>query len=969
MRTGIFISGRTATEGGGYTITYDILNNLINKINKNNNDSFYFILVNDNDNFIKKKLIEKKIEFKEFKELKFLKNFKNLIFTFFPFIHHFLRFFNLDKYYNLEKEKKISIVWYLSAEYSYPFFKNYIATVWDLMHITDRQFPEVGNIIIKFYRSIVLKSFLKNSTKIITGTDYLSKILNKFYNIKYDNIIKIPHPTPSDFLKIKTTKPDNKIGKFFLYPANFWPHKNHKNLIKGFNLFNIKQKFKYKLILVGHIKNINYYNECLKLINSSQSRNNIIILNFVVLKKLINLYDSCEALIYASRCGPENLPPLEAFARNKPVLCSKYLGAFEQLKNYPIYFDPKKILSISHSLRFSIKNRYFKIKNFREFSQSKNVNNYIDTVLTNINNYNLNKLNTTVLGLNMSGHGDSSACLIKNGKLLSAVEEERFTKIKHCADFPVNSIRYCLENNNITLDDVNYISVNFDLKVNFIQKIVFVIKNIFNKSLIEIFKKNISKKNDILNKFYFNFGVDISKKINFIGHHLSHVFSTFFFTKLNSNSLIYSFDGSGDFSTFEMYLLKKNKHKLIGKNYFPHSLGFFYSAFSQFLGFSNYGDEYKVMGLSGYGRPIYLEKISKCIKKKYPFELNLKYFNLPKINYFNHQPIISKIYNKEFIKYCGKPRLSSDTNIAQIYKDYAASVQLIFNNIVLMHLKKLQAEYGVNKLYLTGGCAFNGLLTKRIIEENIFKEVNVSCNPGDAGGSVGAAFYTLYKKKLYIDNNQEQAFLGPSYSNEYIERNLVNKLINKKNYKTKFYNNFNDLVTKTAKLLAEEKIIFWFQDKIEWGPRALGNRSILADPRGAGIKDFLNEKIKKRETFRPFASAVMNEFADKYFYMNKKVSPFMNIIFNARENTKNQFPGVVHIDGTCRVQTVSEKENQKFYKLIKEFYKITNCPMVINTSLNIDGPIALTPTDAFNFFLQSKTKYIVLNNWLIELNK
>ena len=241
MRTGIFISGRTATEGGGYTITYDILNNLINKINKNNNDSFYFILVNDNDNFIKKKLIEKKIKFKEFKELKFLKNFKNLIFTFFPFIHHFLRFFNLDKYYNLEKEKKISIVWYLSAEYSYPFFKNYIATVWDLMHITDRQFPEVGNIVIKFYRSIVLKSFLKNSTKIITGTDYLSKILNKFYNIKYDNIIKIPHPTPSDFLKIKTTKLDNKIGKFFLYPANFWPHKNHKNLIKGFNLFNINK--------------------------------------------------------------------------------------------------------------------------------------------------------------------------------------------------------------------------------------------------------------------------------------------------------------------------------------------------------------------------------------------------------------------------------------------------------------------------------------------------------------------------------------------------------------------------------------------------------------------------------------------------------------------------------------------------------------------------------------------------------
>ena len=968
MKIGIFISGRNPTDGGGYTITYDILNTLINKINKNNKDSFYFILINDNDNFIKKRLIKKNIEFIELKEKKLIHNLKNFIFNICPPAHFVYRFCNLDRLYNLEKKKKISIVWYLSAEYSYPIFRNYIATVWDLMHITDAQFPEVGNFIIKLYRSIVVKRFLNKSAKIITGSDYLIKIINKVYNIKQDKIIKAPHPTPSVFIKTNTKKVDNTIGKFFLYPANFWPHKNHKNLIKGFNLFNIEHKLKYKLVLVGSIKIANYYNDCLNLINSTESKNNIILFGFVSIKKLINLYDSCKALVYASNCGPENLPPLEALARNKPVLCSKYLGAVEQLRDYPIYFDPNSILSICNSFRLLIKNSNLKIKNFKEFAELKNVNNYVDTILTSINNYNSIKLNTIVLGLNISGHGDSSASLIKNGKLLSAVEEERFSKIKHYSSFPVNSIKYCLAVNNITLDDVNYIAVNFDSKANYIRKIIFFSKNIFKLNLIKILTKHYSKSKDILNKFNYYFTKDVSKKLNYTRHHLAHAFSTFFFTNTNNNSLIYSFDGSGDFSTFEIYSVKKLKYKLIEINYFPNSLGFIYTAFTQFLGFREYGDEYKVMGLSGYGRPIYLEKINKCINKIHPFELNLKYFNLPEIRFINHRPFINQLYNEEFINYFGKPRSSSDSNIAQIYKDYAASIQKIFENIVLIHLKKLQSEHGANKLYLSGGCALNGLLVKKILELNIFKEVNVSPNPGDAGASAGAAFHLLSKKNSYIDNNQEQVFLGPSYSNEYIEKNLINKLINKKNYKIKFYNNFDDLAAKTARLLAEEKIVFWFQDKIEWGPRALGNRSILADPRGHNIKLFLNKKIKNRETFRPFAPAVMKELAQNYFYMNKKESQFMNIIFEAKEVTKKKFPGVVHVDGTSRVQTVSETENKKFYKLIKEFYKITNCPMVINTSLNINGPIALTPMDAFNFFLKSKSKYIVLNNWLIQLN-
>jgi carbamoyltransferase len=970
VKTGIFITARNSSEGGGYTISYDILNNLLYKINKNNKDSFYFILVNDNDNFIKKKLISKNIEFTDFKQNKTLSNFINFIFCICPLLHIFYRFCNLDKFYNLEKKKNIAIVWYLSAEYSYPFFKNYIATLWDLMHITDTQFPEVGNFNIKFYRSIVLKRFLKKSTKIITGSDYLIKILNKIYDIGYDKIIKAPHPTPTVFLKKKISKVNNKIGNFFLYPANFWQHKNHKNLIKGFNLFNIEQNLKYKLVLCGSInKDVNYYNDCLNLINSTQSKNNIIILDFINLNKLINLYDSCKALVYASNCGPENLPPLEAFARNKPVLCSKYIGAKEQLKNYPIYFSPKNISSIFNSFKFFIRNNNLRGKDFRKFSESRNIKYYIDDILNCIDNYKSAKLNTIVLGLNVTGHGDSSACLVKNGKLVSAVEEERFTKLKHCSNFPINSIKYCLANSNITLDEVDYISVNYNSHSNYIPKIIYFIKNIFNKSIYKNLYKNFNRNKNIISKFYFYFNTNVSKKLNFTRHHLAHVFSTFFFTNKNNNSLIYSFDGSGDFSTFEIYLVKKSKYKLINSNHFPHSLGFLYTAFTQFIGFSKYGDEYKIMGLSAYGRPIYVEKINKLIERIFPLKLNLKYLNFPKISNVNGMPITSKIYNKEFINLLGKPRLPLNDNIKQIYKDYAASIQKVFENIVLTHLKILKAKYGSDKLYLTGGCAFNGLLINKIIESNIFKEVNISCNPGDAGGSVGSAFQLLYKKKLYIDENNEKTFLGPSYSNEYIAKEIINKLVAKKNYKIKFYNNFNNLASRAAKILKEEKIIFWFQDKMEWGPRALGNRSILADPRGTDIKDFINKKIKKRELFRPFAPAVLKELANEYFYMNKKDSPYMNIIFKAKENTKKFFPGVVHVDGTSRVQTVSNKENKKFYILIKKFYKITNCPIVVNTSLNIDGPIALTPTDAFNFFLESKTKYIVLNNWLIKLNK
>jgi carbamoyltransferase len=572
-----------------------------------------------------------------------------------------------------------------------------------------------------------------------------------------------------------------------------------------------------------------------------------------------------------------------------------------------------------------------------------------------------------VLGLNLK-HGDASACIIKDGKLLSAAEEERFTRVKHCSHFPINSINFCLKQNNISIDEVDYIAHNSSWFYNFFPRVIFFSKHIIKYISWKKFLEFYSKNNYIKRNFFLYFNSKLDKKIVSVPHHLAHIFSTMFFLEDNKNALIFSFDGSGDFSTSESYLIKEKKIKFVEKNYFPHSYGFLYTAFSQFLGFSKYGDEYKVMGLAGYGKPIYENKIKKILKNLTPLELELKYFNIPTLDYSKHIPVINRLYNQKFINLFGNPRNENEEDsIDQEHKDLAASLQKVFEDMVLNHLTILKQKYGCNKLYLTGGCALNGLLAGKIIEAGLFESVSVGTNPGDAGGAIGSAFFLLHSKNEKIDPIQNTTFLGPGFNNEYIKKNIIDKIQEQNKYKIKFYENFDDLAAEAALIIKKEKIIFWFQDNMEWGPRALGNRSILADPSSKNIKNLLNSKIKKRELFRPFAPAVMEEFASDYFYMNNHKSPFMNIVFKARENTKNSLPGIVHVDGTSRVQTVGEGDNKKFYKLLQEFNKISNCPILINTSLNINEPIALSPADAFQFFLEAEIKCIVLNNWIIEL--
>lgn len=574
-----------------------------------------------------------------------------------------------------------------------------------------------------------------------------------------------------------------------------------------------------------------------------------------------------------------------------------------------------------------------------------------------------------VLGLNYK-HGDASACIVKNGKLLFAAEEERFTKIKNCSQFPINAIKFCLTSSGIEIKEVDHIAINSDPKYNFINKVSFFLKNIFNINLFKFIFKSLYKKN------YLKLQIKLFFENNFLGtiinvpHHLSHALSTVFFLENNTNALVFSFDGSGDFSTIESFLVRNNKIDLIEKNVFPHSLGFYYMAFTQFLGFLEFGDEYKVMGLSAFGNPIYKDKIkNNLIKSEYPLRLNLKYFNIPEITYYTHRPKVNLLFNKEFIKLFGQPRRNNDDQkMDQIYKDYAASMQKVFEEIVFKYLINYKKKYNLKKIYLTGGCALNGLLIGKIIESNLFESVNIGPNPGDAGGAVGAAFYPFIKKEIQIENVHNLPFSGPAYTNDFIKKNLINNIKNKNDYKISFYEDDRKLSIQVAEKINEEKIIFWFQDGMEWGPRALGNRSILADPTLKDIKDVLNLSIKKRELFRPFAPIVLEDYAQDYFYMNGCSSKFMNIVFRCKNITIKKFPGIVHYDHTSRVQTVNKNDNQKIFNLLNDFHAISGSPILINTSLNIKGPIAMSPTDAFNYYIESGVKTLVLNNWIIEKN-
>ncbi len=560
--------------------------------------------------------------------------------------------------------------------------------------------------------------------------------------------------------------------------------------------------------------------------------------------------------------------------------------------------------------------------------------------------------NFYILGISCFYH-DSAAALIKNGEIIAAAQEERFTRVKHDASFPINAINYCLNEADIHPEDIDYIVFYENPFLKF-ERILFTNIATFPKSLQQFL---LATKSWIKEKLWVESIIrerlDYDGEVLFGKHHLSHMASAFY-TSPFKKSAILTMDGVGEWATASYGIGKDNKIEIIKEMRFPHSLGLLYSAFTYYLGFKINNGEYKVMGLAPYGKPRYYDRIMNeliDLKSDGSIQLNLKYFAF-------HYGL--KMINRRFAVLFGGPSRKPDEPFTERHKDIAASIQKATETIVLKMADYVYQETKIKNLCLAGGVALNSVANGKLLKKSRFDNIYVQPAATDAGGALGAAlsvwYNTLKNKRIYM--GRENIYLGPSFTDEEIVSVL-------KQYPVKYEKYTPDqLVKRTAKLLADGRIVGWFQGRMEWGPRALGNRSILADPRRAEMKDKINKYVKHREAFRPFAPAVLSEYAEEYFEIENE-SPWMLFTVPVKKEKQKKIPAVVHIDGSARVQTVSEKDNPLFHQLLKEFYKITGIPVLLNTSFNIKGqPIVCFPENAINTFLKTGLDILVINNYI-----
>ena len=574
-----------------------------------------------------------------------------------------------------------------------------------------------------------------------------------------------------------------------------------------------------------------------------------------------------------------------------------------------------------------------------------------------------------ILGLNIF-HGDAAACIIKDGKILIAVEEERINRIKHSSGFPIKSINYCLKYSNLKISDIDFVCINRKPNVNLIKKILFVLKNKPSFSYILERAKNLKNISSLKDIFLRYFRKDQLKfKIITVEHHLSHISSSFHISGFDNSSVL-SVDGFGDFvSTMWGYADKKNIN-INGSVYFPHSLGIFYTAITQHLGFTNYGDEYKLMGLSSYGSDIQTEKLYELfVDRSHQFKLNLKYFNHVNnkfnLDFYDEKPIIGNLFNDKIKEVLGPARNPLD-EITPHHKDIAKSTQIIYEEIFFKVLNNLFDQTKNHNLCLSGGCAQNSVANGKILSNTKFKNLYVSSSSGDSGGAIGSATYFLSKKKIFL-NKEHSSYYGPKFSDDEIKRCIKNNEKKLNNISQINFKNDNDFTNYIAKAIYDKKIVGWFQGRMEWGPRALGNRSILANPAAPDIKSIINTKIKRRESFRPFAPAILEEYTQDWFEGNHE-SLFMSFVSKVKDDKKNIIPAVVHVDGTGRLQTVNQKTNERFYNLIKKFYEISGIPMILNTSFNENEPIVMTPEEALACFLRTNMDVLALEKIVLIRN-
>lgn len=580
---------------------------------------------------------------------------------------------------------------------------------------------------------------------------------------------------------------------------------------------------------------------------------------------------------------------------------------------------------------------------------------------------------SAILGLNLF-HGDSSACLLVDGKLIAAAEEERFKRIKHWAGFPLESIKYCLKEGDIDINAINHIAINSDPKAHAFKKIIYTLKNRPDPKFIIDRIKNKKSRMTIETLISESFpGHSFEGKIHNVEHHLCHLASSYFVSPFEKSVAI-SVDGFGDFASSAWGLCEGNNISLDDRIFFPHSLGIFYQAMTQFLGFPHYGDEYKVMGMAAYGEPKFHEKMKDIISydSSGKFKLNLDYFihHNTKVDYQweDGSPTIGALFDENKLEsLLGIKLRKKDEKLEQIHFDIAHSIQSIYEEVFFNILNVNHAKYMNDNLSLAGGCAMNSLANGKIFRKSKFKNVYIQSAAGDAGGAIGAAYIVASENDEIKEKYQmEHAFYGPSYGNAYHEDllKLYSDQLPLEQFQIKRIDDDMELCRTTAEAISKGQVIGWFQGRMEWGPRALGNRSILCDPRRSDIREILNLKIKRRESFRPFAPAILKEEVKNWFTEDHPV-PFMMQVFEIQENKHKIIPAVTHADGTGRLQTVDKKTNLIYYNLISEFKEITGVPIILNTSFNENEPVVCKPDEALNTFLRTKMDLLVLGNWTI----
>ncbi len=569
-----------------------------------------------------------------------------------------------------------------------------------------------------------------------------------------------------------------------------------------------------------------------------------------------------------------------------------------------------------------------------------------------------------ILGLN-AYHGDAAACIMKDGKILFALEEERIRRVKHWAGLPTEAIKACLAFTQIEFTDIDVITISRDPKAKLFEKIKFAATKIFSLKSIKNRSNNAftisTLKEDILKSLGLNHA---KAKVVFVEHHRCHLASSFYVSPFQKSALL-SIDGFGDFSSTMWGIGEGVNINVEDSISYPHSLGVFYSTMTQLLGFDHFGDEYKVMGLAAYGEAKYLDRLLKIIqlKKVGGFQLEGKYFKHfsegIKLQTDNEAPKISQLFTEELQSLFADLKLDKELN--QHHKDLAKSTQVLAEEVIFEMAENLYKQTGEKNLCLSGGVAQNSVANGKLLKATSFENIYIPPASYDAGTAIGSALFYHHQilGNSFSPNGHFKATLGPQFSNKEIIDQAQQMGLSFEELPFELINE------KVTDCIAEGGVVGWFQGRTEFGPRALGNRSILADPRRKDIREILNLKIKNRELFRPFAVSVLEEKIEDYFH-EAIASPYMERVFKVQENHKNTIPAATHADGSCRIQTVSQKEHPTFHNLISLFHKKTKIPMLINTSFNQKEPIVNTPFDALNCFVRTKMDMIVLENILIK---